>query len=86
MYTAGPNFGNMYNNEGARYMVWYFDTFGWYKRYMYAWYAHTFTNWAGANFFVAGQQMGDYSPIVFAMFSADPGDVSTWTNYNGPTS
>ena len=76
----------MYYTHGSRYMVWFLDTFGWQKLAMPVWYQGTRTTWSGANFFTSGTNVGDFSPIVFAMFTADPGDVSTWTDYNGPTS
>ena len=86
MDTKGPDSYTMYYSHGARYMVWFLDTFGWQKVAIGAWYQSRRTTWTGANFFTTGQNVGDYSPIVFAYFTADPGDVSTWTDYDGPTS
>jgi len=77
----------MYYTHGARWVVWYLDGH-WEKRELAAWWSSLRTGtWPLTNnFFQPGYALGDYSPIVFAYFTADPGDVSTWTNYSGPTS
>jgi hypothetical protein len=88
MDTVGPNNVSMWYGEGMRYMVWFLQGYGWYKSpYMSVWYAQTRTTWAvSPNFYQSGYDVGDYAPIVFAAFIGDPGDVSTWTDYTGPTS
>ena len=84
MTTRGPNYVTMYYTHLSRYMVWFLDGHGWQKSFQSAWYTNSSSTWT-VNFFASGGNVGDYSPAVFAMFTADPGDVSTWTDYNGPT-
>ena len=87
MDTKGPAYASLWYAEGMRYMVWFFEGLGWQKSpYMGVWYANSRTQWnVGTSFFFSGYDVGDYAPIVFAAFSGDPGDVSTWTDYTGPT-
>ena len=85
--TKGPSYVNLWYGKGMRYMVWFLQGLGWQKSpYMSVWYANSRTAWAvSTDFYQYGYDVGDYAPIVFAAFIGDPGDVSTWTDYNGPT-
>lgn len=79
------NLYDLWYTYGYRWIVWYFNG-NWYKQQQTNWYDSVrLTSIPNVNFFGgSGTEFGAYSPVVTALFKADPGNVSSWTNYDGP--
>ena len=79
------NLYDLWYTYGYRWVVWYFNG-NWYKQQQNVWYDSVrLTSIPNVGFFNgSGAEFGAYSPVVTALFKADPGNVSSWSNYDGP--